>query len=78
MVIAILIICSVLTAGVAAHKGRNPLGWGAVGFCLGFIGLLIASLQDPLLGSNELQKASPGPGHNGVPSTQFSNRTMPS
>ncbi|HEY4056686.1 MAG TPA: hypothetical protein VGM39_08755 [Kofleriaceae bacterium] len=51
-----LIFCAVVTAGTAAHKGRNPYGWGVVGACFGLVGFLIASLQDPLPGSNEVAR----------------------
>jgi hypothetical protein len=61
MFIAIsLLFCGVFTAGAAAHRGRNPYAWAAVGVCLGLVGLLIACLQDPLPSSNATSSRTRG------------------
>jgi len=42
MVLFIAILGALISAAVAAGKNRNPLGWGALGFFLPLIGVIVA------------------------------------
>lgn len=48
MIFIVLLITACVAGGIASSKNRNVLGWGALGFFLGLIGVLLAALQDPL------------------------------
>ena len=47
MVIVVLLVCAAISGSIASGKNRNVLGWAALGFFLGLIGILICALQDP-------------------------------
>jgi hypothetical protein len=42
MVFFIAILGALISGIVAAGKNRNAIGWGALGFCLPLIGVIVA------------------------------------
>lgn len=41
--VIVWLICAVLTAIVASHKGRSTAGWFILGLCFGFFALIIVA-----------------------------------
>jgi hypothetical protein len=41
-------VCGVITAAIASHKGRSPVGWFFVGFLVALIGVIIACCMSNL------------------------------
>ena len=40
--LAVWIVCGITAAIIGSAKGRNPLGWLAIGFLFGLFGLIAA------------------------------------
>jgi len=69
MVWFIAILGAVISGVIAAGKNRNALGWGALGFFLPLIGVIVALILDkkqpveplPVAQPNEWWKEQPRP-----------------
>lgn len=56
LAVLIWLACGVISAVLAANKGRNPLGWGLIGFFLGPLGLIAAAAMPDTKSNPQVQE----------------------